>query len=181
MSDSTPFHACLLRPADMQNRADWAFVLLPFDVSVALPRRGRVTVTGTFNTLPFQAVAQPDGQKGHWLPLDNALLSASGCQFGDTAHFTLQAVSQEPDPQQPPDFASAIAAHTAALTTWQSTTTLARLDWIHWIESAKQASTRAKRINDACAMLAQGKKRVCCFDSSGFYSKAFTPPATAAE
>lgn len=181
MTASNAFHASILRPADMQNRADWAFVLLPFEVSAALPRRGRVTVNGTVNTCPFQIVAEPDGQKSHWLRLDNALLAASGCRFGDTAYFTLEAAKQEPDPQQPADFASALAAQSAAVATWQSTTTLARLDWIHWIESAKQASTRAKRINDACNMLAQGKKRVCCFDSSGFYSKAFSPPATAPE
>jgi hypothetical protein len=50
------------------------------------------------------------------------------------------------------------------------------MDWIHWITSAKQAKTRAKRIRDACAMLAAGKSRVCCFDQSGFYSKAFRAP-----
>lgn len=32
------------------------------------------------------------------------------------------------------------------------------------------------RINDACDMLASGKKRVCCFDPSGYYSKAFMAP-----
>jgi uncharacterized protein YdeI (YjbR/CyaY-like superfamily) len=60
--------------------------------------------------------------------------------------------------------------------TWDATTTLARVDWIHWIVSAKQSKTRAKRIADACDMLASGKKRVCCFDPSGFYSKAFCAP-----
>jgi len=45
--------------------------------------------------------------------------------------------------------------------------------WLHWITSAKQLKTRAKRIGDACDMLASGKKHVCCFDPSGYYSKAF--------
>lgn len=53
---------------------------------------------------------------------------------------------------------------------------VARVDWIHWIVSAKQAQTRAKRISDACEMLASGERRVCCFDPSGFYSKAFGAP-----
>ena len=55
-------------------------------------------------------------------------------------------------------------------------TTLARIDWIHWIESAKQAKTRKSRVENACQMLASGKKRVCCFDPSGFYSKALAAP-----
>jgi hypothetical protein len=54
------------------------------------------------------------------------------------------------------------------------------VDWIHWIESAKQAKTRAKRVRTACEMLAAGKKRVCCFDPSGYYSKAFRAPEAAA-
>jgi len=54
-----------------------------------------------------------------------------------------------------------------ARATWEATTTIARIDWIHWIESAKQAKTRASRIADAADMLASGKKRVCCFDPSG--------------
>ncbi len=42
-----------------------------------------------------------------------------------------------------------------------------RIDWIHWIESARQARTLLKRMADAGDMLASGKKRVCCFDPSG--------------
>ena len=62
---------------------------------------------------------------------------------------------------------------------WRATTTLSRVDWIHWIESAKQARTRPKRISDACDQLAAGKRRMCCFDPSGFYSKALTSPEAA--
>jgi len=53
---------------------------------------------------------------------------------------------------------------------------VARVDWIHWVVTAKQAKTRAKRINDALDKLASGEKRVCCFDPSGFYSKALSAP-----
>ena len=45
--------------------------------------------------------------------------------------------------------------------------------------TAKQAETRAKRIRGACDMLAKGKRRVCCFDRSGFYSKQFSAPQVA--
>lgn len=76
----------------------------------------------------------------------------------------------------PADLAAALAAAPEARDVWDATTTIARLDWIHWIESARQSKTRAKRIADACAMLGGGKKRVCCFDQSGYYSKAFRAP-----
>lgn len=70
----------------------------------------------------------------------------------------------------------ALAATPEARAVRDETTTLARLDWIHWITSAKQLKTRAKRIGDACDMLASGKRRVCCSDPSGFYSKALSAP-----
>jgi len=89
------------------------------------------------------------------------------------------AVEQEPEPEVPADLLKALQLCHEARATWEDTTTIARLDWIHWITSAKQTKTRAKRISDACAMLASGKKRVCCFDPSGYYSKAFTAPQTA--
>jgi hypothetical protein len=34
-------------------------------------------------------------------------------------------------------------------------------------------------VDKACAMLASGKKRVCCFDPSGYYSKSLNAPEAA--
>ncbi|WP_202405122.1 hypothetical protein [Xanthomonas sp. LMG 8992] len=39
-----------------------------------------------------------------------------------------------------------------------------------------QVRTRFERIASTCDMLAVGKRRVCCFDRSGLYSKAFAAP-----
>jgi uncharacterized protein YdeI (YjbR/CyaY-like superfamily) len=89
------------------------------------------------------------------------------------------AVEQEPEPEIPSDLQEALAAAPEARAVWDDTTTIARLDWIHWITSAKQSKTRAKRVIDACDMLASGKRRVCCFDPSGYYSKAFCAPKAA--
>ena len=89
------------------------------------------------------------------------------------------AAEQELEPDVPSDLREALHAVPEARATWEKTTTIARIDWIHWITSAKQAKTRTKRIADACDMLAAGKKRVCCFDPSGYYSKAFSAPQAA--
>lgn len=175
----SPFKALLLRPTSTESGKPWAFVVLPKAVSSKLPRRGRTSVEGTLNGQPFTALLEPDGQKSHWLKIDQKLLKAAGVGFGETAEIEVSAVAIEPEPEIPADLAKALKASPAALATWQATTTLARVDWIHWITSAKQAATRAKRIQDGCDMLASGKKRVCCFDPSGFYSKAFSVPASA--
>lgn len=131
---------------------------------------------GAINGQVFQSTLEPDGQLGHWLKVDKAMREAAGADFGDTVTLEISPVASEPEPPIPSDFQNALSAAPEALGVWTATTTIARLDWIHWIESAKQAKTRTKRIVDACEMLASGKKRVCCFDTSGFYSKSLRAP-----
>ncbi|WP_165857580.1 YdeI/OmpD-associated family protein [Marinobacter sp. JSM 1782161] len=170
------FQATILRPAKPDGDAAWAFVVLPKSASDTLPRRGRTTVDVTLNGHGFQATLDPDGQLSHWLRLGPETLKSADVAVGETASFEIAPVAQEPEPDIPPDFQAALAAAPEARAVWEVTTPIARLDWIHWMTSAKQARTRTKRIHDACDMLASGKKRVCCFDPSGYYSKALSAP-----
>ncbi len=106
---------------------------------------------------------------------------AAGITVGKAVVVELSPIAVEPESEVPSDLVEALAGAPEARRTWESTTTIARLDWIHWIVSAKQSKTRQKRIHNACEMLADGKKRVCCFDPSGYYSKAFGAPKAAAQ
>jgi uncharacterized protein YdeI (YjbR/CyaY-like superfamily) len=49
------------------------------------------------------------------------------------------------------------------LTAWEDITPLARNEWICWIESAKKAETRSRRIEWGCSSLKDGKRRPCCW------------------
>ncbi len=170
------FKSKLLRPANPGKDGAWAFLILPKTASNTLPRRGRTSVTGTINGHPFQATLEPDGQLSHWLKVSKELQEAAAATPGDRVTVQVSAADPEPEPELPDDLREALATSSAAKATWDNTTTLARLDWIHWIESAKQATTRKKRVDNACEMLASGKKRVCCFDPSGYYSKSLSAP-----
>ncbi len=173
------FKAQLLRPAKVDSDTVWAFVVLPKKASAKLPRRGRTTIEGTINSQRFQATLEPDGQLSHWLQVGKELLETTGADIGDSATFEIMAVEEEPEPEVPADLLEALATSPEIRAAWDETTTIARLDWIHWITSAKQFKTRTKRISDACDMLLSGKRRVCCFDPSGYYSKAFSAPKIA--
>ncbi|MEO6016961.1 MAG: YdeI/OmpD-associated family protein [Polaromonas sp.] len=173
------FEAKLLGPADTGKEALWAFLVLPRSVSDKLPRRGRTSVEGTLNGHPFRATLEPDGQLSHWLKVNKALLETCGVLTGDTVTLEVTPLAKEPEPHLPSDLRNALAASPAAKASWDGTTTIARIDWIHWIESAKQAKTRQNRVADACDMLTSGKKRVCCFDPSGFYSGSLGAPCEA--
>lgn len=173
------FDARLRRPADPGSGSGWTFLILPKTASERLPRRGRTTVEGTLNGRAFQATLEPDGRKSHWLRVSEELRKSAGADVGDDVTLEIRPVAKEPEPEVPPDLKTALAAVPEAAQCWDATTTIARVDWVHWITSAKQPKTRAKRINDACDMLASGNKRVCCFDPSGFYSKALSAPEAA--
>lgn len=173
------FDARLLRPITPDSEASWAFLVLPKAASEMLPRRGRTSVDGTINGSGFSATLEPDGQLSHWLRVSEALRLAAGANVGDLVAIELVPVEHEPEPEVPQDLSEALEANPQALAVWNSTTTVARLDWIHWVTSAKQAKTRKQRISNGCDMLASGKRRVCCFDPSGFYSKAFSAPDSA--
>src|SRR6266571_4460802 len=143
------FRAKLFRPAATAKFGSWTFLTLPKDASAKLPSRGMTTVEGTINDFPFRATLE---------------IAPSG---------------EEPEPRVPAALRKALAAAPKARALWSDITPIARRDWIYWIASAKRPETRARRVDNACAMLAAGKRRVCCFDRSGFYSKSFSSPKAA--
>jgi hypothetical protein len=170
------FTAALKRPLGVCDAQPWSFLVLPVEISELLPRRGRTTVDGWLNGCEFRATLEPDGQLSHWLKVSENLRAAAGVIVGDVVSVAIVPVADEPEPELPSDFRRALKVSPRAKEVWNATTTLARVDWIHWIESAKQAKTRASRIESACKQLASGKKRVCCFDPSGYFSKSLSAP-----
>jgi hypothetical protein len=177
---SIRFKAKLLRPAASAKADSWSFLILPKDASAKLPSRGVTAIEGTLNGFSFQSTLEPDGQKSHWLRVDQKLSKAAGADTGDVVMLEIMPAAEEPEPTVPADLRKALAAAAPkARALWSEVTPIARRDWIHWITSAKQPETRTRRIKNACSMLAAGKRRPCCFDRSGFYSKSLSAPKAA--
>jgi hypothetical protein len=168
------------RAAQREEDQSWTFLILPKKASAKLPSRGMTAIAGTINCVPFQAVLEPDGQKSHWLKVNRKLSEAAAANAGDVVSLEIAPAAKEPEPELPTDLRKALAAaDPKARALWSDITPNARRDWIHWMTSAKQPETRARRIKNACSMLAAGKRRVCCFDRSGFYSKSLSAPKAA--
>jgi hypothetical protein len=174
------FKAKLFRPAESEKAGSWTFLVLPKNASAKLPSRGMTPIEGTINGSPFQAALEPDGEKSHWLKVDRKLSEAAGADAGDVVTLEIAPAGKDTEPEVPTDLRKALAAAAPKTrTVWSDITPNARRDWIHWITSAKQEETRTRRIKNACSMLAAGKRRVCCFDRSGFYSKSMSAPKAA--
>ena len=180
LGDSKPakisFRATLFRPVANGKAVSWTFLVLPKQASAQLPSRGMTSVAGTLNGSPFRATLEPDGQGGHWLKVDRKLREAADAEAGDVVTLAIAPLAEEPEPKVPADLRTALAAAPQARALWADITPVARRDWIQWIVSAKQAETRARRIKNACSMLAAGKRRPCRFDRSGMYSKSLSCP-----
>lgn len=61
------------------------------------------------------------------------------------------------------DVRRAIETRAGGLKAWAGLTPLGRNEFLCWIEDAKQARTRAKRIGRMLEDLEAGKKRPCCW------------------
>lgn len=172
------FKARLLRPATTLGTT-WTFLVLPKNASAKLRTRSLTAVEGTINDYPFRATLAPDGQRSHWLKVNKKMREGAGAEVGDVVTLEIMSAGKEAEPRVPADLRRALAAAPQARALWSDITPVARRDWIHWITSAKRSETRARRIANACEMLAAGKRRACCFDRSGIYSKSFGAPKAA--
>jgi hypothetical protein len=63
----------------------------------------------------------------------------------------------------PDDLREALVADPQALAIWEDITALARNEFICWVEDAKQAATRKRRIQRTREELLEGKRRPCCW------------------
>jgi hypothetical protein len=179
MSRPIRFKSRLLRPADTARGGDWTFLVLPKASSAKLRTRGTTSVEGTLNGHAFKATLEPDGRKSHWLKVNRKLREAAGAEAGGIVALEITPAAVAPEAGIPADMRRALAAAPKARALWSGITPVARRDWIQWITSAKRPQTRARRIENACKMLTTGKRRVCCFDRSGFYGGNFSAPEAA--
>jgi uncharacterized protein YdeI (YjbR/CyaY-like superfamily) len=63
----------------------------------------------------------------------------------------------------PVDLREALVADDTVRETWEDITPLARNEFICWVEEAKQAKTRERRIRRTREELEEGKRRPCCW------------------
>ena len=63
----------------------------------------------------------------------------------------------------PNDLRAVLASDAEALAAWVDLTPLARNEWLCWIEAAKKAETRTRKIARIHVDLLDGKRRPCCW------------------
>lgn len=152
--------------AAVERRGGRHLLILPDDVSRALPSRGQVAVDAVLNGDEVSAVVEPDGRRGHWIGIGEALLARIGTEAGQTVDFTLTPSATWPEPDVPDDLAAALDHEPGSTEPWRDITPMARWEWVRWVNATKNADTRRRRIDVTVSKLLDGKRRPCCFDLS---------------
>ncbi|HUS16392.1 MAG TPA: YdeI/OmpD-associated family protein [Chloroflexia bacterium] len=152
--------------AELYKIGTWTILRLPKSASAQLPSRGMTMVEGTINGFSLKAPLEPDGKGSHWLRVDATLLEATGAEVGDTVQLEIAPAKEWTEPALPDDLQSALGADPGTHALWLDCTTIARWDWIRWINATAQQETRRRRIEVAFSKLQAGARRPCCFNRS---------------
>jgi len=149
---------------------------LPRDAGAKLPAERVMMVEGTIDGFPFRAALESQDDGSRALRFSKALQEAVGAETGDTVRLEITRLGEEAELRVPADFREALQATKSsevekAQAVWRDITPMARRDWVLWIISAKQEATRVRRIENACDMLASGKRRPCCMPGIGWRTK----------
>lgn len=145
---------------------DRLLVVLPEEASQALPSRGQVAVEAVLAGHEFRTVVEPDGRRGHWIPLEQTLAAAIGLAAGDLVHGSLSPTAQWPEPQVPADLGAALAGAPEVVDLWEDITPMARWEWVRWVGATRNPDTRQRRVEVTVDKLRSGRRRPCCFDLS---------------
>ena len=138
----------------------WTFLPIPFDVQAVFGSKGRVAVAGTINGFAFRNSVLPEGDGTHSMMVGKPLQAGADAKAGDVVHVVMRRDDEERSVEVPEDFAAALDSHAQAGTVFTTLTPAQKKEYVEWIVSAKQASTRAGRIEKALLSLAEGKKRL---------------------
>ncbi|MCC7477254.1 DUF1905 domain-containing protein [bacterium] len=154
------FSAALSAPGAGTRGAAGLSLKLPASVSRVFPPAGLPQVEGTINGQPFRAALDPDPAGGHLLRVNKAMAAGAKAAAGDVVELAM--LGPEPEPVAPLDLAEALSASASAQAFWQELTAECRRDYIRWVEMAKKAETRERRVLRSVEQLEEGKRRPCC-------------------
>jgi len=161
MRDRYEFDA-RIEPAQGAAGKGGAWVEFPFDTKAEFGVAGQVKVTATFDGHVYRGSLAPmgtskSGERCHVLGITKAIRSAIGRDIGDTVHVVVQKDDAPRTIEAPADLQSALAADRKAEQAWAALSYSHQREYVQWIEEAKKAETRAKRVGETVKRVTEKK------------------------
>lgn len=143
------FEAALERPDAV---GAWTFLRVPFNVEEAFGAKARVAVKGAVNGAAFRSSLLPQGEGAHILVVNKTLRTLAKADVGDTVQVTLERDDEPRTVEAPDDLRQALEL-SDDLSNFEDMSYSRQKEYVDWIESAKRADTRVRRIEKAAAMI----------------------------
>jgi hypothetical protein len=124
----------------------WHYIDMPFDAQDVYGKASRIPVNAMIDGLTFRTSLLP-GAEGHYIVINEAMREATGKGLGDTVTVELDADSGTREVTVPVDIQQALHKDKMAMERYTALAYAHRKRYIEWVESAKKAETRAKRIS----------------------------------
>jgi hypothetical protein len=149
--DSSPSESTHIFSARIYKQWIMRCVDLPKDICKALRREAgenvlHIPVHGRVEGRPLKTTLSPAGNGAYRLHLHSNIWRKLKVDEGDVVEVMLALDSEPRDPALPPDLAAGLADEPRALATFQSLTAAFRRQIVRYLELAKQAKTREKRV-----------------------------------
>ena len=134
--------------------------MVPFDVESTYGSRGRVSVAGTVNGVPFRSSIFPNGDGTHHMMLNRQLRSQAKANPGDVIRVEMEADTVTRVIEVPDDLTRALKSRSGAWTCFEKLSPSHRRTFVEWVSSAKRDDTRLRRVTRAVDMvLARARPR----------------------
>jgi hypothetical protein len=138
---------------------DAAYIIFPYDVEKEFGTKGQVKVVATFDGYAYRGSLAKMGLPCHCLGLTQNIRKTIGKQPGDTVHVTVQPDSAPRVVEIPPDLQRMLTVNEPARVYFEGLSYSHQKEYVEWIESAKKAETREKRLEKMMEMLINQNRR----------------------
>lgn len=138
----------------------WPVVMLPRKVTAALGTRALVRVKVRVNgSRAFRTSLSPTGKGTHMLMVNRQMRAAAKVAVGDRVPIAIEADAQRRVVRQPPELKAALAGNAKAQAHYDRLPPSHKRAYVTFIAEARKPETRARRVAQTVAMLAEGKRR----------------------
>jgi hypothetical protein len=122
------------------------FFTLPLKESTKFGVRGRVPVRGTINGSPFRSSIFPTGDGTHYMAVNREVRDGAGATAGDRVKVCMEVDTAPRTVAIPPDLNQELSKSIAARVRFDKLSYTHRKEYVQWIEAAKRAETRTRRV-----------------------------------
>jgi bifunctional DNA-binding transcriptional regulator/antitoxin component of YhaV-PrlF toxin-antitoxin module len=129
-----------------------AYVLFPYSTEEKFGIKGRVPVKATIDGEPYKGSLVKYGNPQHMLPVLKDIRAKINKKIGDMLDITIEHDAEKREVEVPKDLTKALKANKLEAAFWKTSFSHQR-EYVLWIEGAKKAETREKRIAKAIVKL----------------------------